>query len=527
VELSYVLATFSRFKALVLSVLLATALLMGLWRMSKTEWYEAKAVLVVSEPQLVSGSTYSNNPDRFADTQVTYLQSNEFIDEVLTKLPQETRESVRASLAFNRRPGTDVIEVVGSGINGARAARISNTVANTFITNLRERGKNRFSDQIDLVEKQLKEADDEIDKLTSRQRSLGIIPSEASDELDRQILTLFSNRNALEATRQRLQLDNNYIVTSEIIQRAEPKAVARQYPKFIVFGVFLGGGLGLLLALMLAAGPRRIVSEDELQTFLNPRTVGSLGYHRTLKNGFWRNLDHRAIDPARGNELIRLSVQISSLVKETESALTVLVVGVGKAAGTTTLAAALATRFASSGQRTILFDGDTENPALSSSWKSERGGFAALAQRSELNAASVGVPAGPSGVRVIDQGDYLQSARALKKIRIDVLTNILGHDADVVIIDGGSLEDTVSSVRFAAAVDVVVVAVASAVQAPQPVESVGRLLSARTDNIVLVKTQPKTGGELFRSFGLKTRSAKPNVRTVPQSVEAMPVRASA
>jgi Mrp family chromosome partitioning ATPase len=289
----------------------------------------------------------------------------------------------------------------------------------------------------------------------------------------------------LRNTRSDLELNSDLIQQSEILQRAdEAEPVKSRALLYGIAALLLGLAGGASLAVSLASGPRRFLSEDEIS-----ESLGSTVAVRTPKVRELHSLSRKAIEPHHRefNQAIdRLSVRIDN-AQVGDGALTVLVAGSNRTAGTTTLAMALAGRFADTGVRTVLVDANVKNPDISRVFgaTSSSGTDGLLLDRPTDDYL---VPTDHANLSVIAVGRSIPLDRSNAFVLLERLEN--ARIAEVIIIDGGPLLDVVSSARMSHIASSIVLAVPTKFRGVRQLASMQRLLEGAAGTVHPVLTAP-------------------------------------
>jgi Mrp family chromosome partitioning ATPase len=202
----------------------------------------------------------------------------------------------------------------------------------------------------------------------------------------------------------------------------------------------------------------------------------------------------------------------------------VVVVGSERSAGTTTLAVAMATRFAVTGSQVLLIDADVRHPAITGAFARGRPGIAALASlalsdRSALRQAGSIDPFAPTsvpGLSVVGLGPKSTTAPLRRQNVLDVVVAAKAH-SPVVVFDGGPLLGSATTVHLAQLADAVVLAVPLARQRLDELASVTRQTSLLEGEVIVVDMpalRPRRVSE-HRRGKLPTAEISPPTTTGP------------
>ncbi len=503
-ELAFLFSTIKRFFLLVLICAIgSTVALVGL-RQRQATVYEAKAVVLLRQP----AGEAEQNPDRYMETQVSYLQSSRFIEQVVSKIDGATRLSVRSNTKIEPRPGTDVLDISAFANTPAESEKLAATYANEYLRDLKSRTSDRTAEQVSLLTGQIVELDDLIAKAQRKRSFYPAVPVSAADltsvgETEREIAALFNRRSALDTTRETNALKANLTQVSEIVQVPEGEASPKRLPIFGALGLIFGLGLGSLLALFLGSTRRRVLQSAEVSTVLGTPLMAQFGKVHVLKKRPWERFSPLPTKVAE--EVDRLCVRIESMSSVSSQTLVVTVTSAQSGAGVTTLASMIAMRFAERGLMTVLMDGDLSDPELSRTWTDDpQIGLANLLTGSGVDMRHF-APTPIRGLRVLGLGDIWGMRRVLSKTDThEVLDRICQH-AEVLVIDGGSIRDVASTVRFAVEADAVVLAIPSHSQQPDVFRSAADILGPARARSLPVETTPTGVGSIRQSFGLNAK----------------------
>ena len=308
----------------------------------------------------------------------------------------------------------------------------------------------------------------------------------ATAEAERQ--SLFVEYTSLNQSKTELELAANQKVVSEVIQPAVlPRLpVTKSAKLWPAVALVLGSMLGAFAAVAWARLSGRFLDRAELEAALKGPIVGELRKDEALSRDLEALLQ---TVPTSHVELVdQLCVRSEALARSTTT-LTVAVVGTRRPAVTTALAVAMASRFAEMGASVILVDADDERAAITHGFRAtENGGIPALIARmkardeSEAGLAAVGGRSSRSrGTGKVEPaldafsnspvGDVmilgLGPKAGRQPLRRNDVANILAGasaQANVIVIDGGAMLDSASTVQLTREVDAVVLAIPLAYQ---------------------------------------------------------------
>jgi Mrp family chromosome partitioning ATPase len=185
--------------------------------------------------------------------------------------------------------------------------------------------------------------------------------------------------------------------------------------------------------------------------------------------------------------------------------LTVLVAGSTRPAATSTMAVALASRFAQSGLSVVLIDADQHTGSITHEFRAdEQGGIPAFLARSadvnsrsrNRNSATLDDTFGAftetsiAGVEVLGLGPIAGRAGLRRTDVPELLSGAMAH-AHVVVIDGGALLEAATTMQFAQMVDTIVLTVPMKSQQLDGLEDIAdQLGTQRMKSVLPVITHP-------------------------------------
>jgi Mrp family chromosome partitioning ATPase len=492
--------------------------------------YEARAVLLIQPPQnVLGGAIFNADPDRYVIGQITVLDSSSLAERVATASSGRNTEDIQRAVVISHEPKTDIVTVAVQLNDASEAERIANLYVNTYISDLKKAAGNQQTPlvtQIDarLVEitKQLavqeatlgqnaaiiQQANLQLNSVLSapnpnvalanelRQKIDAAIQESARIESQRQSL-IAQNAEALR-TKSQVEVAASFKVGSEVVQPAvTPTVPLRSSSKLAVpAGAVLGLLFGLALALLAARYSGKVVDTREIEDRFGVPVFGELpraGGMSPLAD----LLDQ--VPDSIAAVVDQLCVRAEARA-EPDHALTVAVVGSMRPAGVTSLAVAMASRFAVLGSSVVLIDGDPADGQITRELAPTSPGVRALL----ANPAPPRTDVRRSGevfndpfvrygqVSVLGLGP--RSGRSsLRRSEIAEVLEAAAHHAHVIVIDGGELLDSASSVELARIADAVVVAVPERFQQLEDLDDVADELRARGRDILPVITHPSTG----------------------------------
>lgn len=523
-ELSFLLAAMRRRSWLVVPFVLLGLVPGILARFNEKTLFASSSVLLVSPPSIgVAGSSVSD-VERYVSNQIAVLETlTDRVAAAITTTPV-TGSLVFEMVSFKHKQGTDIVAIEVQGENPDLVRTVASTYANLYIEDLRARSIGAQSNEIKQLDDrltQLKAEVGKVDAALAAKLSLPGIANRSDLQLESVDPVLSSQRTQLNeeyrlvlANKNQLEQNSKLKITSEIVQQAPPPRLVTQAASKIILvaGVFAGGVLGVVAAVMAARLSATLLDHVHAEEILGMPVPHSLEYvgslHREPRSAV-TSLPAKWIAPT---DHICVRAESVAAVGET---LTIVVCGTERGAGATTLALALAGRFAVQGANVILIDADVRDADVSHIFETPvRGGVDELLANRALGIKSLLVPSPVEGLTILGLGGR---TRQLRRDEVPVLVSSAQHEADVVIIDGGPVLESASTLQLTQLVDAVVLAVPGRYQRIDSLEVVARQLKSPRVMLLPVLTEPKRP----RMFVL------PTFRKKASPVYAMPVMRSA
>lgn len=531
-ELSYLIAAIRRRWWLV-GVLALVGLLAGLLAKGPTKTvYEAKAVLNIQPPQnALGGTVFLSDPDRYVIGQLSVLQSSGLAERVASQFPGQSTQTIAEAVVVTHEPRTDIVTVGVTLADPKAAEAIANAYVDTYIVDLKKRAAEQQAPAVAEFAKQLTSVRAEIVGIQkkrelnaqvintsnlvlaaptgvaqatineARQKLDGAL--DANGQLDGDLQSLRVEQAQLLQNKSQLEQSANVKVASEVVQPAVvPTLPVAGKSKVVPLAGLVGGGLlGLALAMALARLSGKAVDEQDIGDALGQSVVGRIGRSTAQNATLPALLESVPIDMAQMADQLCVRAEARSSGGQS---LTVLVAGSARPAATSTMAVALASRFAHSGLSVVLLDADQTSATITHEFHADQqGGIAALLARSSDGTVrprprsasgkesfeaftETSVP----GVDVLGLGP-IGTRSAIRRTDVaEILSGAMarGH---VVVIDGGALLEAATTVQFAQLVDAVVLTVPMRNQHLGGLEVIADQLGAqRMKSVLPVITSP-------------------------------------
>ena len=472
--------------------------------------YEAQAVLYVAPPTTPLGTQTFYDADRYIQSQVEVIKGRSIAERVASQLPGETTDSVDRSIRVEQRLKSDIVDVFAVSASPERSQLMANTYVDLYIKDLNDTVTKQQAPGLKAIDDRINSLVDQIGKLNQDiyvkvLPNSQIVPIEVQpqvakrDQLGKEEDKLIEQKFQLEATQSQK-------VTTEVRQHAALPTFPKTSSKRLMLAGLLGGPmLGLGLALLSARLSSRVVDTAQVEEMLGQPIAARLRRIRGL--GGNRSDVIRSLPVAAEGAIDLLCVRAEANASPT-SALRIAVIGTERGAGSTTLAVAVAGRFARKGSTVVLVDADQNDPEVSEAFRTTTdAGLPALLARvdriSEVKLTGVDrrprsathagnravfTPVTPD-VRILGQGPKVGQP-VLRRSNVPALLERLDNEAQVIVFDAGPLLDAATTVQIAAAVDAIILAVPFRRQRVSSLEAVARQLQTREGELLPVVTSP-------------------------------------
>lgn len=508
--------------------------------------YQSTAELYIQQPTQGGVTFFSVDPDRYVVGQLSVLSSASLANDVRCSLDRSrglaTSEAcpstedqpnpigpstvsfleLREATTIEQEPSTDVVRITVEYPDAEIAYGLADGYVKSYMATL----ETDLSDEVELSR-----LDEEIERLTTRLTNLNIRISESMepylDDLRRndppppvpapEVVDpdAVSQKNLAEAELRQLQAARNNLVSdsrlrvnTRIIQDATlPTDTLPVGGGFLLAGgLFAGFMLGVVAALAWARFSTKVLDEESASEILGAPVVSDFPHYRSLARqplSAFQALPRSAV-PIVDQLCVRAEAKASI-----DSPLTVVVVGTQRGAGSTTLALAMAGRFASAGSSVVVVDADVRDPRITAIFNATRdGGVSAVVENDgaliDQRGRSVFTRTMDPEVSVLGLG----SNRGGSSLRRDTVASVLEaarRKAKVVVIDGGPVLDLASTIQLTALADAVVMAMPLSRQKSDVLSDLSRQLGDVRNKILPVITSPArrpAKGEIVGGDGL-------------------------
>lgn len=518
-ELSFIISAIRRrFWLVILFTVLGGVIGMAVSRAQDTNEYETTAALLVQPPQTPGTFNTTNDPDRYVLSQQRALESVALAEQVAATLPGETKESVHDAVKIKHRARTDILEIVVRSEDPQRAADIANAYAVTYLRNLQaaapteQQGLDLFNERIDSIKARLDEIGPLLNESFRPNPAFQNIPPQGDQKLLAEQQRLLAEYNAYITEIVNLQASAFARVTSSIVENAvvPTETVTSSSRLFVVAGLVGGLALGIVAAILAARLSTKVLDRYEAETVLNQPVAGELIQANSLTRS--RAAALYELPSALEQVVSRICARAQANAVD-DRPLVIAVVGTQRHAGTTTLALAMAGRYARTDLNSVIIDFDSHDPELTELFAAGTGGIPTVLSYLGQPSAN-GAPMSPNArsrridpttiyastpverVRIIGAGSD-HDMLTLRRSEIARILEFASRDVEVVIADAGSLPDAAAAEQLVRLADCVVLAVPLRKLRASTLDTTARLLSGRSELILPVITHPgrsKFGG---------------------------------
>lgn len=525
-EISFLLAAARRRLWLLIPFVILGAL-PGIYKMSSSTTEFQSATLLKVSPPTAGGQSGVFNLDRYITTETAIMSAQaEQVAPALTGYNLRPIDVAR-SVSINRTPNSDIVRIVARGQDPTLVKLMAETYAVKYIDGQRQR-------VIDTQGPEIKELNDKMAAVIVKQQDVDARITAVLTQLGlRDNVDLGAVAPALATERARyseeyrqllnqrtdLEQRGKLKISSEIVQHA-PDAylvVTKGSMTLVFIGAFVGAILGLGLCVLAARLSGTLLDHVHAEEILGVQCPHSVDYAGALNRAPINALT--ALPSAVVSSIDQICVRAEGGATIGES-LTLLVTGTERGAGSTTLAVAMAGRYASQGARVLLIDADMRGRDISKSFSTpaDGGTDALLKEGFSADLSRLLTETAVSGVKVLGVGDRTTQ---LRRSEVPTLIAAARQEADVILIDGGPVFDSASTLQMAQLVDSVVLAVPGRFQRIDTLEVIGRTLGGPRVMLLPVLTEPRRA----RWWVLPTFKKKPSQQPIVVPVIDDPIRA--
>lgn len=468
-EISFILTALRQRGWLIALFLAVGALVASTIDQPVEDRYRSTALIQIAPPNATQ-NVFNENLDRYVKGELTVLQSTALAAAVADRVGLGVSPStVRSAASFDQVPLSNVIEISATSTDAALAQAIAAAYAGAYLERADALDQGALSDDLRVTNERIIELADELEGLDNQIAAV-LAPfvrvqgqPQAPPVPDpRQIVPELVTRRELRLTEynqlldRRIQLgdeDRGTVLNTEVQEAIEAAPVAVQSVLPIQIAIVVVAGLfGLVAALLATQFRRRFGDERQGEAVLGRRIVARLPAARQLRHSPLAALG--APPRSHDEDIRRLWAQTDRLGPLNET-LVIAVTGAQRRAGTTTVALELAHRYAASGRRTVLIDGDGDDQWLSDAFAGRDEGAIERILRGEDPASALARTGDP---HLFVAGRTPGTTIGLHREGIHDLITAIAPLADVIVVDSGAALSSASALEACAASHAVVLA---------------------------------------------------------------------
>lgn len=463
--------------------------------------------LLFIAPPSESPASAGASSDRYVAGQILVLKSQRAAEGVASVIGEgATADSIGRMLSVVQAAATDMVELTVATPDPLLSQRIAEVYVQQYFANLQTQVDDTRNTSLAGIDAQLTVLQDQLTDIDQRiadameeylpdpnSCTANVCPpippiEQVVPDLVTQKQTLLTQYENASATKTELELGPQIRVSSQVVQTATLPTVpiVSSNRKVLVAGVLGGLVLGLVFSVVVARLSRKVLDNEEAAEILGVPVAGSVPRYQV-------STDRRAVIeylPATATPFIdHLRVRTDALDRRNH-ALIVLVTGTDISVGTTTLAGAMANRFAIHGAEVVVVDADPLHQELSELFELQSKGLPAYSGGPARPAAVAALmrPTPVPGLNIVSAADMMNGDGVLRREEVPKLLARLDPLADVIIVDGGPFLGAASTVQFAHVADAVVLAFPKNRQHKQALALIGRELREQQHNVLAVST---------------------------------------
>ncbi len=449
----------------------------------ETTVFESQARLVILPP---SGSRITTTqPDRYVLGQLEILTGRSVAEQVAEQLGSDNVREIRQSSEFVHIPETDVVTVSVREEDPATAQLVLQTIVDTYMARLVAADTAVRGPDLARLEEELLDLRDDLQTVNARiatayepwlnpdseiarpaPSEVALVPNESAE---RTFIIAEIQRN--ELLRSTITNTPSGVNTSIVQDASLPTNPITETGGIFEIAFLVGMTLlGVSVALLWARFSRKVLDVHHLSEILQVPVVARLKKSKALKQDPLVAFTRLPQDMIAGVD--QIAVQAEALAS-IDRPLTIAVVGSQRGAATTTVAVALAARFAAAEYSVLLADADRRDPWITDVFgAADHGGVPALLGIVDKGVDRIFTRTSEPDVRVLGLGG---SGANLRRESAPALVEASREAANIVIFDGGPLLDAASTVELCNVVDAIVLTVP--------------LSDSRTDDLAVVARQ--------------------------------------
>jgi capsular polysaccharide biosynthesis protein len=436
--------------------LLLPALFIGLvaYQTSRPEVarYSATTSLVVAPPGPTFGANVNPaDPDRYIIAQVSEMSNPDLVGLARSKVAEDVGHAVDASVEVTNRLRTDLVYISATGRDPEDVVKLANEVANVYLDDQRRALGDDVGPAIAEAEKRGETLKEE---LVDAERAVFASPGSAEVKIDRdlklreyeQILRTLAD---LEFNRRADQVNSTVV---DAARAASP--VSSTSPTLLMVVALLAG---LVLASIVAVGrawaSTVVTDSSEVEEVIDLPIAATIPRVRRFPHD--RRAQTAALPRPYASAVTEIAVRVEGVLAGSRTGV-VTVVGLAHGCGVTSLSLALGRALTRPGSETIVVDADERLEQMSTDL--------GMATRHELGGLA-GIPAGPTRADAfrhlltpLREGLFVLGGVApfLNRATIGPVMALAREHANAVVLDGGVLFGSPTSIHMSRAADVIV-----------------------------------------------------------------------
>ncbi len=501
-ELAFIISAIRRYSWVVI-LLAVLGAVPGVLSGGGATTYASHGALLVSPPADIA-QTYAGDADRYVVGQLRVLRSTELADSVAEDVGNTTGAVVSSLVRFEHETKTDIVDVIAETGDPEFSKRIVDAYLDAYVGLI----ESQIAATVQPIDESIAEVRSQLDGVNEQIRQamqpyLDAEPASPGDAfppipgIDQVAPSLATQQSLLQGSlltllneRAAVQTDTTRSVSGTIVQPGTLPTAAETESSIVAvaIGIVAGAFAGLLVAVLVARLSPRVLDDVQAEEILGQPVVGTFPRDRALAADRRLALE----DPPTAVMPFVDSLSVRAEAGGRGEVLTVLVVGSQRAAGATTLASVLANGFAGNGASVLLVDADQQRPVLTSLFSGPLPARPTTRRRTAKPPRKLlkGVKATTvPNLRVANFGSSLSSSTMRRRHVGEGLEEARGQ-ADVVVLDGGPLMASSSTLELARTCDAVVLVIPRH-QKVRPLVTIAGELSPRPFLPVWSNTRPR------------------------------------
>lgn len=545
-ELAFVIDSVRRYAWVVILGSLLGAAAAVLAQGSNPSLYQSTAQLLIvptSDAALIAPDS-----ERYVFNQIAVLENANLAERVADQVDDDsTAAGIAATVRFEHIPQTDLVNVIVETGDPQRSQDIANAYLDEYFASLRAQVVETQQPELDNINAQLTAVQARLDvvnaeiearlapylnRLNATTSPFVPTPEQVAPGLASERLFLETQYTEILAAQADLTLNTTSQLASEIVQRGTLPEVpfSRSNNLLVVAGLIGGAFFGLLAAALLGRFSPRLLGIRHAEEVLGQPLIGTLPYESAMAR------NHRVALSDLPSSLITfvdlVCVRAEAGTRSGES-LVVVVTGTERDSGATTLATAMANRFAAHGGEVLLVDADARDPELTRLFAAHWPGVPdllalaptasskALRDQSNPEISDCFQRTSIPNLRILGLGAVTESL-VLRRQNVPTLVDVAARSADIVVIDAGALMDSAASLQLTRLADAVVLAIPDR-QRSSTLDVIARQLRARGGALLAVWTPLERGGGSLRGFFRRRSRRRRNQRPEPPTPTDAPL----